>query len=132
MKNQVIFPAVARYLSALILVQTLFFKFSASPESVYIFQTVGMEPWGRIMVGVAELIAALLLIYKPLSWLGSILSIFMMAGAIMMHVFLIGIEVMGDGGELFLLAVVVFILCSYVLYEQRAIWLDLLRNRFRL
>jgi hypothetical protein len=110
----------------------LFFKSSASPESVYIFQIVGIEPWGRITVGVAELIAALLLIYKPFSWVGAVLSIGMMAGAILMHVFLIGIEVMGDGGELFLLAVVVLILCSYVLYEQRAIWLDLLKNRFRL
>lgn len=132
MKNNMIFSAVARYLSALILLQTLFFKFSASPESVYIFKTVGMEPWGRITVGIAELLAGVLLIYKPLSWVGALVSVGLMAGAITMHLLLIGIEVMGDGGELFFLAVAVLILCSYVLYDQRLLWLTILKNRFNL
>src|SRR5882672_3340919 len=52
----------ARIIAAIILLQTLFFKFSASPESVYIFTAVGMEPWGRIGVGVLELIAGVLIL----------------------------------------------------------------------
>lgn len=128
MKTKEIFLAIARYLSALILLQTLFFKFSASAESVYIFSTVGMEPWGRIAVGIMELVAALLLIYKPLSWLGALLSIGLMAGAVLMHLLLIGIEVMDDGGELFILAIVVLTLCTYLFYSQRAIWLTFLKS----
>lgn len=131
MKSKEILLSVARYLSALILVQTLFFKFSASAESVYIFTAVGMEPWGRIGVGIAELAAALLLIYKPFSWAGALLSIGMMAGAIMMHLLLIGIEVMGDGGELFFLALAVLILCSYIFYNQRSVWKTLLNQLFK-
>ena len=44
-----------RLIVAVILLQTLFFKFSAAKESVYIFSTLGMEPWGRIGSGVFEL-----------------------------------------------------------------------------
>ena len=47
-----------RILAALIMLQTLYFKFSASEESVYIFSALGMEPWGRIGTGIMELIAA--------------------------------------------------------------------------
>jgi hypothetical protein len=129
MKSKAIFISVARYLSALILAQTLFFKFSAAVESVYIFTAVGMEPWGRIGVGVAELVAALLLLYNRFSWIGAGLSIGMMVGAIIMHLLVIGIEVMGDGGELFFLALAVLLLSSYVFYEQRATWLPFLTHK---
>lgn len=128
MKTKEIFLAIARYLSAVILAQTLFFKFSGAAESVYIFSAVGMEPWGRIGVGIAELVAALLLIYKPWSWVGAGLSIGMMLGAMLLHLFVIGIEVMGDGGELFFLAATVLILCSFVCYWQRSTWLPLLKR----
>ncbi len=131
MKTKEVFLATARYLSALILIQTLFFKFSASAESVYIFTTVGMEPWGRIAVGIAELVAALLLIYRPLSWVGALLSMGLMAGAVLMHLLLIGIEVMNDGGELFILALIVLTLCTYLFYSERAEWLSLLKSRLR-
>jgi putative oxidoreductase len=131
MKTKDVFLAIARYLSALILVQTLFFKFSASAESVYIFTTVGMEPWGRIMVGIMELVAALMLIYKPMSWLGALLSIGLMAGAVLMHLLFIGIEVMDDGGELFILAIIVLTLCTYIFYSQRGIWSAFLKSRLK-
>lgn len=131
MKTKEVFLAIARYLSALILIQTLFFKFSASAESVYIFTTVGMEPWGRIVVGITELVAALLLIYRPLSWLGALLSIGLMVGAVLMHLLLIGIEVMDDGGELFILALLVLTLCTYIFCLQRTVWLSLLKSRLK-
>jgi uncharacterized membrane protein YphA (DoxX/SURF4 family) len=95
--------------------QTLFFKFTASPESVYIFSKVGMEPWGRILVGVLELAAGVLLIIPVTAWLGAALAFGLMAGAIGMHLTLLGIEVMDDGGYLFFLAMTVALCSAYVL-----------------
>lgn len=119
MKAQSILFHIARLLAAVIMLQTLFFKFSASAESVYIFSTIGMEPWGRIGVGVAELIAAVLLVMTRWSWLGALLGIGLMAGAVGMHLTLLGIEIMGDGGYLFALALLVLVCSALVLYLQR-------------
>lgn len=109
----------ARIIAALILLQTLFFKFSGSEESVYIFTTVGMEPWGRIGVGVMELIASILLLITSVTWLGALISIGLMLGAIGMHLTLLGIEVQGDGGQLFIYAVVVLLCSFYILWQDR-------------
>jgi len=106
---------IARLVAAIILLQTLFFKFTASPESVYIFSKVGMEPWGRILVGVLELAAGVLLIIPVTSWLGAALAFGLMTGAIGMHLTLLGIEVMDDGGYLFFLALTVALCSAYVL-----------------
>jgi hypothetical protein len=108
-----------RIVAAVILLQTLFFKFTAAPESVYIFTKVGAEPWGRIGSGVVELIAAILLLTPRYSWLGSILAMGMMLGAIGSHLTVLGIEVMGDKGLLFGLAIVVFVASSANLVLHR-------------
>jgi len=105
----------ARILAAFILLQTLFFKFTASPESVYIFSRVGIEPWGRILVGILELLAGILLIIPLTAWLGAILALGLMAGAVGMHLTLLGIEVMDDGGYLFFLALTVLTCSVYTL-----------------
>ena len=104
---------VLRITAAIILLQTLFFKFTAAPESVYIFTRVGAEPWGRIGSGVVELIAAILIMTPRFTWLGSLLAMGVMAGAILSHLTLLGIEVQGDKGLLFALALIVFV-CSAV------------------
>jgi len=104
---------VLRITAAIILLQTLFFKFTAAPESVYIFTRVGAEPWGRIGSGVVELIAAILIMTPRFTWLGSLLAMGVMAGAILSHLTLLGIEVHGDKGLLFALALIVFV-CSTV------------------
>jgi putative oxidoreductase len=104
---------VLRITAAIILLQTLFFKFTGAPESVYIFTKVGAEPWGRIGSGVVELIAALLILTPRFTWLGSLLAIGVMAGAILSHVTVLGIEVRSDKGLLFALALIVFV-CSTV------------------
>ena len=109
-----------RIIAAVILLQTLFFKFAAAPESVYIFTKVGAEPWGRIGSGIIELIASILLLTPRYSWLGSILGMGMMLGAIASHLTVLGIEVMGDGGLLFSLAIVVFAASSANLVLHRA------------
>jgi len=102
---------VLRITAAIILLQTLFFKFTAAPESVYIFTKVGAEPWGRIGSGVVELIAAILILTPRFAWLGSLVAIGVMAGAILSHITVLGIEVQGDKGLLFALALIVFV-CS--------------------
>jgi uncharacterized membrane protein YphA (DoxX/SURF4 family) len=99
---------ILRLVPALILLQTLYFKFTAAPESVYIFETVGMEPHGRIGSGIVELIASILLLIPRTSWLGALLALGTISGAIFFHLTKLGIEVQGDGGTLFIMALVVF------------------------
>src|SRR4051812_29451620 len=103
-----------------ILLQTLFFKFTAAPESVYIFTRVGAEPWGRIGSGVLELIAAMLLLTRAWSPYGAILTAGVMAGAIGSHLTVLGIEVQGDGGLLFGLALSAFTGSLAILFLRRA------------
>lgn len=112
---------------AVILLQTLFFKFTGAEESVYIFSTVGrflniagVEPWGRIGSGVLELIASLLLIVPATASIGAILTMGVMTGAILSHFVVLGIEVKGDGGLLFGLALTAFIGSAIVLALRRA------------
>ena len=109
----------ARIIAALILFQTLFFKFSGSPESIYIFEAVGMEPWGRIGVGIAELAAALMLLIPAVSWIGATIGVGVMAGAIGFHLTILGVEVQGDGGYLFFLALVAEMGSLFVLWRSR-------------
>jgi len=114
-----ILPWILRGLAALILLQTLFFKFSAAEESVYIFSTLGMEPWGRIGTGVAELIASVLLLIPATTAFGAVMGIGLMGGALFFHATRLGISVRGDGGQLFLYALLVFISCIALLCLYR-------------
>jgi uncharacterized membrane protein YphA (DoxX/SURF4 family) len=109
----------ARIIAALIMVQTLYFKFTGAEESVYIFTAVGMEPVGRIAIGILELVASILLIINATAWLGGLLGAGLMAGALGMHATLLGIEVKGDSGYLFFLALIVLICCCWVLFFNR-------------
>jgi putative oxidoreductase len=102
-----------------ILLQTLFFKFTGAAESVYIFSTLGVEPWGRIASGIMELIASILLLIPTTTTVGAALALAVMAGAIGSHVTLLGIEVQGDGGLLFALAVIVFVASAAILVLRR-------------
>jgi len=96
----------ARLVAAGILGQTLFFKFSGAAESRWIFETLGVEPWGRLGTGALEAVAVLLLLLPRTAALGALLATGLMAGAIGSHLTLLGIEVQGDGGLLFALACV--------------------------
>ena len=124
---------LAQVVVAGILAQTLFFKFTAAPESVYIFSKLGLEPWGRIGSGVAELVAAILLLIPTTAALGSLIALGVIVGALGAHLTKLGIEVQGDGGLLFGLAVTVFVGSLLVLWLRRRElpWLGprLARNR---
>jgi uncharacterized membrane protein YphA (DoxX/SURF4 family) len=123
MNFQNIISLVLRLAAAAIMLQTLFYKFSASEESVYIFSTMGMEPWGRIGTGVMELVAAILILIPRTTAFGALLAIGLMAGAIFFHFTKLGIEVKGDGGLLFVYALIVFISSAILLwlYKQQAL-----------
>jgi len=112
-------PFILKLIPAVILLQTLYFKFSGAPESVYIFETLGLEPHGRIGSGIAELIASILLLIPKTAWAGAGLALGVISGAIVSHLTQLGIEVQGDGGYLFFLALVVFACSSAVLWMNR-------------
>ena len=111
---------VLRLLAAVILLQTLFFKFSASDESVYIFSTIGMEPWGRIGTGIMELIAAILILIPRTTAFGALLAFGLMSGALFFHITTLGIEVKGDGGLLFISALLVLVSSAILLFVYKS------------
>lgn len=119
-KTQLFFSWVLQLAAAGILLQTLFFKFTGAEESVYIFTTLGAEPWGRIGSGIVELIASVLLLVPATASLGAIMALGVMAGAILSHVTVLGIVVKGDGGLLFGLALIVLTCSAIVLTIRRA------------
>ena len=119
MKSILTFTFFLKVIVAAILLQTLYFKFTGAPESVYIFQTVGMEPWGRIGSGIVELFAALLILVPRTTWLGAVLALGTICGALFFHLTKLGIEVMDDGGFLFILACVVFVFSIIILWKER-------------
>lgn len=118
-KPELILMWICKIIAAAILLQTLYFKFTAAPESVYIFTKVGIEPWGRIGSGVAELIAAILLFVPGFMWLGAGIALGVIGGALMSHLTILGIDVQGDHGLLFGLAIVVAVCCGVLLFLDR-------------
>lgn len=119
MKARIVLSWLFQLTAAIILLQTLYFKFTAHEESVYIFTTVGMEPWGRIGSGVAELVAGALLLLPRTVVHGALLAAMIMVGAIASHLFVLGIVVKDDGGQLFIMACVVFFSSVGLLYLHR-------------
>lgn len=110
---------ILAWISAIILFQTLFFKFTGAEESRWIFSQLGVEPWGRYGSGVVELIAGILLVIPLMRIYGALIAAGTMAGAILSHFFILGISVQGDGGFLFGLALIVFGSSLLILYWNR-------------
>ena len=125
MKFKSILSWALRLIAAIILLQTLYFKFTGQPESVELFSKLGIEPWGRIGTGVIELIASILLLIPSTIVIGAALGVGLMSGAILSHLLVIGIVSNADGGELFILAIIVLAACvaSFILHRSQAIQL---------
>jgi len=119
---------IIRIIIAVLLLQTLYYKFSAHPDSVYIFTQIGLEPFGRVGIGVLELIAAILIIIPRTIWIGSLLTIGIIGGAIIMHLTLLGITINNDGGLLFYMALIVFLLSLIILINERKNILTIVKN----
>lgn len=126
MKNTIILWAV-KLVVVVILVQTLFFKFTGAEESIYIFSKLGIEPFGRIGSGIVELIASILILIPRTTLLGALVALGTMLGAIASHLFVLGIEVQNDGGTLFTLAVITSLGSLYLIYLHRNKIGDLLK-----
>ena len=118
MKN-IIFTWIIKLTAVSILLQTLYFKFTGAEESIYIFSTLGVEPYGRIGSGVIELIASILILMPRTTLLGALMALGTMAGAIFSHLIFLGIEVKNDGGTLFILAIITFICCAILVFQNR-------------
>ena len=115
-KTQIIISKITAIAAAIIMLQTLYFKFTAAPESVYIFTTIGLEPYGRIGIGILELIASILLLIATTRVYGALLAIGLMAGALFYHLTCLGIVVQNDDGYLFSLCIAVLVLCLVYLW----------------
>jgi len=118
-RGQSITSWILQIIVALILFQTLFFKFTGAEESKYIFNKLGLEPWGRIGSGVVELIAVILLLFPRTVVFGAILSAGVISAAIFSHLTKLGIVVQNDGGLLFVLALIVFAGSLAILFIRR-------------
>ena len=121
---------ILKWLPAIILLQTLYFKFTASPESVYIFEKLGMEPAGRLGTGILELVASILLLLPKTTVFGALLGLGMMMGAIVSHIFVLGIEVQDDSGLLFALATVTALCCIALLFLKKEELFQIFKIKF--
>jgi len=110
---------VLKAVAAIIMLQTLYFKFTGAEESIYIFSKLGMEPWGRIGTGVVEMVASVLILYPATTTAGALLGALLMSGAIFFHFTKLGISVRGDGGQLFIYAMAVWISCVILLFINK-------------
>jgi len=128
--NQRILKSIVKLIVVVILVQTLYFKFTGAPESLYIFSKLGIEPYGRIGSGIVELIASVLLLIPRTTLLGALLGLGTMLGAILSHIFVLGIEVKNDGGTLFVLALITFLCCMILVFQNRDKISGLLKFKF--
>lgn len=126
MKNP-IFTWIVKLIAVIILVQTLYFKFTGAEESVYIFTKLGIEPFGRIGTGIVELMASILILIPRSTLLGALLGVGTMLGAIFSHLFVLGIVVKNDGGELFILAIITLLCCAILIFQNKNKISDLLR-----
>lgn len=126
MKNK-LFTWILKLIAVIILLQTLYFKFTGAEESIYIFTKLGIEPFGRIGSGIVELIASVLILIPRTTLLGALLGAGTMLGAIFSHLFVLGIIVKNDGGELFILAIITLLCCTILIIQNRNKIQDLLR-----
>ena len=117
-----------RIVAAIIMLQTLFFKFTGAEESVYIFTALGIEPWGRFVTGSFELIASILILYPLSTGMGALLGMCLMLGAIFSHITVFGLVVEDDGGQLFIYACIVLFCCSVLVFQNRESLISLITS----
>lgn len=116
---------ILQIIAAAIMLWTLRYKFTAHPVSVWIFTSLGMEPWGRIGTGIAELIAGICLLVPGLTIYGAILGVGLMTGAVISHILVLGVK-----GKLFIQAVITLLSCLGIVWIRKD-ELVLLINRFK-
>ena len=106
---------IPRVVVAFILAQTLFFKFTGAEESRELFAILGMEPWGRIGIGIIELISVIFLLSR-FYIIGAIISLSIISTANFLHFTKLGIVVNDDGGALFTMSIIVIVMSLWLVY----------------
>ena len=129
MKTKEILSRVLRIAVAVIFIQTLYYKFTAHPDSVHIFSSLGLEPVGRIGLGVVELISSVLLLVPRTKLIGIFISFGIICGAILSHFIVLGLDVQEDGGALFSLALIIFACCSVLFGIHKSEFMTLIKER---
>ena len=92
------------------------FKFGSHEQAIHIFTTLGVEPWGRFLLGGIELVLAIGILLPITKSIANTLIGLLMIGAVGAHLFTpLGIVVrwdgQNDGGQLFAMGITVIILC---------------------
>jgi len=128
MKKEIVISWSLRIIAAVILLQTLYFKFTGAAESIELFTKLGVEPFGRIAIGIIELITGIALLIPRTVFLGAFMGTGIMLGAILSHLFVLGIASNGDGGLLFLLAIVVMVCSVCLMFIHKTIGISLLHQ----
>ncbi|MGH7702496.1 MAG: DoxX family protein [Gemmatimonadales bacterium] len=111
---------VAQLIAAAILATAGGAKLAGAADPVALFTLLGVEPWGRLLLGTFEVLTTLLLLWPRTAALGGLLGAGLMLGAIGTHLFKIGITYGGDP-SLFILACVVLIACLATVWLRRRI-----------
>ena len=119
MNNKILF--IFKIIAAVIMLQTLFYKFSGAQESIDLFRKLAgeNEVYMRIGTGILELIASILIFIPKTTWMGALLTVGLMSGAILSHLTKLGIEHNNDSGLLFISAFIIFFAGIIVLYSER-------------
>lgn len=128
MKAKQVLSLLLRLTVAIILLQTLYFKFTAHPDSVHIFSALGLEPYGRVGLGIVELITAILILVRRTMIVGMLISLGIIMGAVFSHLLVLGINVKNDGGGLFVLALVVLLSSSLFLFLHKTALMEFLKK----
>ena len=118
-RRQTIVSWTCRVIAAAIMLETLFFKFTGAPESVYIFSKMNLESWWRYGQGIWELLACVLLLLPRTAWAGGVLTLGAIGAALVSHLTVLGIEIQGDGGLRFGMAWTVFLSAAVVTFLHR-------------
>tara|TARA_R110002124_G_scaffold116078_2_gene272301 strand:- start:536 stop:934 length:399 start_codon:yes stop_codon:yes gene_type:complete len=108
-----------KIVASFIMFQSLFFKFSGAAESIELFTTLGLEPWGRYGTGIMEIIAIILIMIPSTTAFGALLGVGIMSGAIISHLTKLGIVIQNDNGQLFIYALVVMACCILLLFYKK-------------
>jgi len=103
------------------MLQTLFFKFSGAEQSIDLFTTLAGENEAllRIGTGILELIAAALLFTPKKTWLGALLTMGLMSGAMLAHLTILGVVHNNDGGLLFTGSAITFLAGTILLFHHK-------------
>lgn len=119
-KRTKVISGVFQIVAVAVLLPAGIMKFMNMPESHFIFESLEMGDFGRILIGIIELSACGLMLTTALPHYGALLALGTMLGAVIAHISALGFSVQGDGGLLVLLLCVESCACVAILFIHRS------------